>query len=130
MEADSESRVSLMDDLQFEFHHIIRNFPACVSHFAVLRTLFIEYRVRVVYVNQDPAAPHSRVRHLKQTARSRKRYVPDFASRFRPNACGNQFVLIPERSVEQTKIARSRPVLPFLSAPWKSGGVKGLLASL
>src|SRR6266852_6278076 len=77
MKSDSESRVSLMADLQFEFHPIIRNFPACVSHFAVLRTLFIEYRVRVVYVNQDPAAPHSRVRHLKQTARSRKRYVPD-----------------------------------------------------
>src|SRR5712692_4607297 len=114
MKSDSESRASLISKLQFELHPIIRNFPARVSHFTVFRTVFIQDRIRVVDVNQDPPAPLCKVKLLEQTARSRKRNVSDFARRLRPNACGNQFVLAPKRSVEQTQIARSRPLLPFI----------------
>ena len=39
---------------QFKLHPIISNFPARVSHFAVFGTLFIEDRIRVIHVNQNP----------------------------------------------------------------------------
>src|SRR5260370_30331626 len=105
MKSDSESRVSLIINLQLEFHPMIRNFPACVLHFAVFGTLLIEDWIRVIDVNQDPPASLCRAKLLEQATRSRERQVPNFAGRLRPNARRNQFVLIPERSVEQTKIA-------------------------
>src|ERR1700731_2918813 len=114
MNSDSESKVSPIIKLQLEFHPIIRNFPACVSHFAVFGTLFIEYRIGVVDMDQDPPTSLRGVALLKQATRPGKRQVPNFPGRLRPDARGNQFVLSPERSVDQTKIARSHPVFPFL----------------
>src|ERR1700730_18585311 len=110
MNSDSGSSMSLIAKLQLEFHPIIRNFPACVSHFAVLGTLFVEYRIRVIDVNQDPTASLRGVKLLKQATWTGKRQVPNFAGRLRPNACGNQFVVTPKRSVEQAEIARASPI--------------------
>src|ERR1700674_1878083 len=93
MKSDSESKVSLISKLQVELDAIIRNFPARVSHFTVFGALFIQDRIRVVDVNQDPPALFCRVKLLEQTILSGKRNVPNFARRLRPNPCGNQFVL-------------------------------------
>src|SRR6266851_889360 len=129
MNSDSESKESLLSKLHVEAHPIIRNFPACVSHFAAFRAVFVQDRICVVYVNQDPPTRLCKITLREQTIRCGKRNVPNFASRLRPHSCGNQFVLVPECSVKKAKVARSRPVLPFLGASGKSGGVKDLLAS-
>src|ERR1700740_3393609 len=107
MNSDSESKVSAitLHRLEFDLHSIIRNFPACVSHFPVLGTVFIEDRIRIVDVKQDAPPTLRRPKFLEQAAGTGKRNMPDFARRFRANACGNQFVVTPERSVEQTNVA-------------------------
>src|SRR4029077_12899263 len=102
MKSDSESKESLMSKLKVDLHPIIRNFPPCVSHFAVLRALFVQDRIRVVDVNKDPPATACTVEFLKQTASSRQRDMANFPRRFRPNAGRSQFVLRPECAVDQT----------------------------
>src|SRR3974390_2287958 len=110
MKSDLESGESLMSGLKLKLHPIIRNFPVCISYFAVFRALFVQDRIRVIDVDQDTPAARRRVKLPEQTVRSRKRNVADFPSLLCAHAGGNQFVIMPERSVEQAKIARLGPL--------------------
>src|SRR5579864_1260583 len=116
MKSDSERSVAVMTlflNLKFDLHSIIRNFPARVSHFPILRAFFVEDRIRVVDVNQDFAGVFGSAKFFEQAAGSGKRQVANFAGGLRACARRNQFVLAPERSVEETEVARSSPFLPI-----------------
>src|SRR5579863_6380566 len=114
MNSDSESKESLLSKLQFDAHSIIRNFPARVLHFADFRAHFVQDRVGVVYVNQNPPASFWKITLRQETIRPGERNMSNLARCLRPNPGTNQFVLVPEGSVEETKIARLHPLLPFL----------------
>src|ERR1700722_4472399 len=105
MNSDSESKVTLLAKLQVEVHAIIRNFPACVSHPLMLRAVFIQDRIGIVDVNEDSPAFLGKVMLRQQPVRRAERNMPNFGGGFCPTPRGNQFVLVPKRSVEKAKVA-------------------------
>ena len=97
--------------LQIELPSILRNFPACLAHLAILGACLIQHGVGVVdvYIDFTWAAE---LRQLAQAALVRRhRHMAHLPRGFSTPLNANQFVVAPESAIEQEHVGCIR--IPF-----------------
>src|SRR6266436_1976726 len=79
---------------QVELHPIIGDFPTGFTHRAMLGTLFVQYRVRIVDVDDDPLGLSETKRPLQHAAFSPEGKMAHIASCPAAALSGDEFVVL------------------------------------
>src|SRR5256884_2351375 len=100
---------------QVELHPIIGDFPSGFTHRAVFCALFVQYRIRIVDVNEDTLGLPEAERQPEHAALAPERKMPHIARSFAATLGLNQLVVFPECAVEESQITLIPGVLGAFS---------------
>src|SRR6266576_2178768 len=100
---------------QLELHPIIGDFPPGFTHSAILRALFIQHRVGIVNVDDNPLSLSETKRPLQQAMLAPERKMSHIACRSAAALGLDELIIFPERAIEQSEVAFVHGPLPILS---------------
>jgi hypothetical protein len=109
---------------QVELHPIIGDFPTGFTHGAMLWTLFVQHRVRIVYVDDDALGFSETKRPLKHAALAPERKMTHIAGRSAAALGLDQLIILPEGAVEKSQVTFINGVLPVFSESGDAGGIE------
>src|SRR5437762_8787796 len=92
---------------QVKLHPIIGDFPSGFTHRAVFCALFVQYRIRIVDVNEDALGFSKAEGQPEHTALAPERKMPHIARSLAATLGFNQLVVFPECAVEETQDRKS-----------------------
>src|SRR5580692_6489712 len=110
-----------------EFHTIIGDFPAGITHDARFRALVIQDGVRIVDVDQHPPGFARPKRLAEQPAVAPEGQMTHLPSRLAPLLNGVQFVIFPESAIEYSEVAFFDETQPVIANSGKIGGIEKFL---
>src|SRR5438270_1498279 len=103
---------------QVELHPIIGDFPSGFTHRAVFCALFVQYRIRIVDVNEDALGFSKTEGQLQHATFARERKMAHIACGFEAPLGLIQLIVFSEREVEQSQVALSHGMLGAFSKDW------------
>src|SRR6266480_1767165 len=108
---------------QVELHPSIGDFPSGFTHSAILRALFIQHRVGIVDVDDNPLSLSETKRPLQQAALAPERKMSHIACRSAAALGLDQLIIFPEGAVEKSQVTFIDGALPVFSESGDAGGV-------
>src|SRR5467141_4326277 len=109
---------------QVELHPIIGDFPTGFTHGAMLWTLFVQHRVRIVYVDDDALGLSETERPFQHAALARERKMSHIACRSAAALGLDQLIIFPDGAVEKSQVTFIDGALPVFSDSGDAGGVE------
>src|SRR5712692_10892567 len=100
---------------QVELHPIIGDFPTGFTHGAMFGTVFIQHRVRIVDVGDDPLGLSETKWPLQHAALAPEGKMSHIARRPSAALSGDEFVVLPKSAIKKGQIAFIHGAQPVVS---------------